>query len=76
MNYLLGLLSIRWLKPPALAGDFDLYFLNHARLGGSGFDDFNRQHPNCANPPALAGGSLVDEVIITLLIYNRINRLR
>jgi len=39
------LLSIRWLKPPALAGDFDLYFLNHARLGGSGFDDFNRQHP-------------------------------
>jgi hypothetical protein len=53
------LLSIRWLKPPALAGDFDLYFLNHARLGGSGFDDFNRQHPNCANPPALAGGSLV-----------------
>jgi hypothetical protein len=54
------LLSIRWLKPPALAGDFDLYFLNHARLGGSGFDDFNHQHPNCANPPALAGGSLVN----------------
>jgi hypothetical protein len=46
------LLSIRWLKPPALAGDFDLYFLNHARLGGSGFDDFTRQHLDCANPPA------------------------
>ncbi|MDP1679200.1 MAG: hypothetical protein Q8L02_03630, partial [Candidatus Nitrotoga sp.] len=46
------LLSISWLKPPALAGDFDLKVLNHACLGGCGFDDFNRQHPDYANPPA------------------------
>lgn len=36
-----------------------LSFLIYARLAGCGFDDFSRQHPGCANPPTLVGGSLV-----------------
>jgi hypothetical protein len=43
------------LKSPALTGDFDFPELTHARLAGA-IDDFSRRD-DCANPPALAGGS-------------------
>ncbi|MDP1558789.1 MAG: hypothetical protein Q8K59_05010 [Nitrosomonas sp.] len=45
-----------------------LNVLNHACLGGGGFDDFNRQHSNCALTHQLgAGGSLVSNSKFTYL---------
>jgi len=57
-----NLFSITWLKPPSLDGDFDFQFLMHARLYSASLMTLVVS-TGCANPPALAGGSLVKAAI-------------